>query len=529
MTFLLNVWNRIKGNTTLTHHRSILLVSLTLALVAQYLLYGVYLGINAMKVVVLILIAMVVFSQRSQKRFSVELVLVMCAILFFSVMLSIRSNGFLSFLNVVMIVYLLVYCVDTLSGTRIRATVFEYLWPVVILPFAFLNRSGAVLNGVFKTHEDSTRHKRVKQILFGVLMAIPVLVVFTLLFASADTVFAQYLKDVFSFSIDANVVARILIVFVLTIFFSGALGYVVGGEQPGFTRLFPQTSDVRCLGSLELGSFLGLVNGLFACFILIQVSYFFSGKEKLVELGLTYAEYARKGFFELVVVAVIAFALIWFSEKVVVKKGESYPLTFRILSSLLAVQTLVVMVSSFQRLWLYEQAFGFTRPRFFVHVFLVWLALTFILLIGKLLMNKRDDVFLKIIFTSIIVFLVGVNIISPDRFIASQNIERYVNGSALDTWYLSTLSHDAVPTLIKLFDSNKIREEVVRGELGRQLWERLEYRLSQPEVTDWRSVHFARLKARNELLKRKDLLQTFKEYVPPEISSLVPIQPSPSP
>ncbi len=527
MTFLLNVWNHIKGNTTLTHHRSILLVSLTLALVAQYLLYGVYLGINAVIVVVLILIAAIVFSQRSQKRFSMELVVVMCAMLFFSGMLAVRSNGFLSFLNVVMIVYLLVYCVDIIAGTRVRATVSDYLWPVVILPFAFLNRSGAVLNGVFRAQEDSTRHKRVKQILVGVLMAFPVLVVFTLLFASGDMVFAQYTQAIFSFSIDVNVIARILIVFILTILFSGALGYIVGGVQPNVARLFPQSSNVRRLGSLELGSFLGLVNGLFTCFILIQVSYFFSGKEKLVELGLTYAEYARKGFFELVVVAVIAFALIWVSEKVVVKKGESYPLTFRILSSLLALQTLVVMVSSFQRLWLYEEAYGFTRPRFFVHVFLIWLTLTFILLIGKLLMNKRDDVFLKIVFTSIIVFLVGINIVSPDRFIVNQNIKRYLNGNQFDTSYLSVLSNDVVPSLVTLFESGKIQDETVRGELGRQLWERLEYRLSSPEVSDWRSAHFSRLRARNDLLERRDLLQMFKDYVPPEISSLAP-SPEPS-
>ena len=112
---------------------------------------------------------------------------------------------------------------------------------------------------------------------------------------------------------------------------------------------------------------------------------------------------------------------------------------------------------------------------------------------------------------------------NPDRFIANRNIERYLSGKPLDTWYLSTLSHDVVPRLIELFEGGNIRETDVHGELGRQLWERLEYRLLEPEVTDWRSWHFSRLKARNELLERKDMLQTFKDYVPKEIYSLIPL------
>ncbi len=520
MQFLLKLFHRTPESFEPQHPLLIIVIALALAVITQYLLYNVFLGVNAAIVTILVVVTALILFLKTGTKVSFETFLSMLAAILFSMFLAIRASGFLSLINVLAVLYLLGYALDVCAGTRVRATILEYVAPFILLPFAFLRRSGEMIQRLGAIKNGEVHHARAKQIVAGIGMALPVVVIFALLFASADQVFARYLDRYlglfFSFSFSIHLVARVLLILVLTVLFSGAAGYAISRMPISFGK----AETKGRMSSVALGFFLGTVNVLFALFLLVQFSYFFGGKEKLVALGITYAEYARKGFFGLLAIAGITFLLVWISERMIERNGGHHPLSFRVLSSLLTLQTLVVIASSFQRLRLYEDAFGFTNVRLFAYVFLIWLALMFLLFIAKLFFNKSDQFFLKAAFVSVIMFLVGINIVGPDRFIAQKNIDRFESGKDLDVWYLDSLSHDAVPALVRLFENPRLTDQVIRGELGRGLMYRLMSRLSQPEVSDWRALHLARLRARRLLRDRRAQLLLYQDYIPPEVSKV---------
>ncbi len=110
-------------------------------------------------------------------------------------------------------------------------------------------------------------------------------------------------------------------------------------------------------------------------------------------------------------------------EKHIVQKEKSHILGFKILSTAMIVQVIGIMVSAFTRLLLYEQAYGFTTLRLYSHIFIILLGIIFCLLIYKIHWDSRENMFALCTFISIILFLIGMNLLNPDLFIARQNID----------------------------------------------------------------------------------------------------------
>jgi len=124
-------------------------------------------------------------------------------------------------------------------------------------------------------------------------------------------------------------------------------------------------------------------------FILFQLTYLFGGKANISLQGFTYAEYARRGFFELITVAAISLLLLLGVEKYVVKKEATHFGEFKILGTALVIQVGLIMASALRRLSLYEQAYGFTVLRLYSHVFIIFLAVVFGFLLYKIHKIRR--------------------------------------------------------------------------------------------------------------------------------------------
>ena len=141
------------------------------------------------------------------------------------------------------------------------------------------------------------------------------------------------------------------------------------------------------LGVTEANVVLGLVNLLFVLFLAIQFRYFFAGEVNISESGMTYSEYAVKGFQELIVVACISLGLHWILAGITQRENPSQKTAFSILATLLIIQVGIILFSAFQRLSLYEAAYGFTQSRLVAHVFMVFVGL---MLVAALWMQWRD-------------------------------------------------------------------------------------------------------------------------------------------
>jgi hypothetical protein len=178
-----------------------------------------------------------------------------------------------------------------------------------------------------------------------------------------------------------------------------------------------------------------------------------------------------------------------------------------VLSSLLVAEVIVIMVSAFMRLLLYEDAYGFTTLRLYSHVFIIFLTIVFGLLLYKVLKNGKDSSLSLGVFLSVILFLVGMNILNPDAFIAQKNIQRFNDGKKLDVYYLTTLSDDAVPVTIKMLD---ISDESVKGEFAYYMYWKMQGRIPS---NNWQSFNVSHKRAKEIIAPKMEILEGYKEYI----------------
>lgn len=239
-------------------------------------------------------------------------------------------------------------------------------------------------------------------------------------------------------------VGRLLLATIVAYAAAGGLWHLLRDRQE---RVIADQAVPRVLGFTEAAIVLGSVNALFAGFVGIQLRYFFGGHAAVTAGPLTFAEYARRGFGELVAVAAVSLAVHLVLAGLTRRETRAQRRAFTVLTAALTCLVLVILGSAFERLLLYEQAFGFTRLRTAVHVFMVWLAL---LLIAVLLLELADRLrlFLVVSIVAAVGFAATLNVVGVDAVIARQNLARATHGAELDLGYLHQLSPDAVPGLV---------------------------------------------------------------------------------
>jgi hypothetical protein len=266
-----------------------------------------------------------------------------------------------------------------------------------------------------------------------------------------------------------------------------------GAAQPAHAR---GSAGAGFLGAIEAFVILGSVDLLFAFFVAIQFRYMFGGQENITAAGYTFSEYARRGFFELVWVAVISLLLYQALNAVTRRRTAAQARVFTALAFLLVGSVLVILVSAFQRLLLYENAYGFTRLRTYTHVFIPWLGL---LLAGTMLFQlaRREQWFGGLLLLTAAGFGLSFCVLDVDGLIARQNVARAQAGKSLDGAYLLTLSDDVLPVLVREFQRQG-QPERIRDTLGAVLACRV-YRTSLEEARPWQAYHPGRTVARQSL------------------------------
>lgn len=360
---------------------------------------------------------------------------------FFGLMAMVRSSEMLTVLNIFACLVLLL--IITADGRPVRANRWHWRewFSLPLTPLNYLEPFGQAVSALSQYERGSSSTVMTKRVLVGVIVAVPLLVVFGSLFATADPVFAKYARELFNFHVDPTVLRHLLQSLVVAAFVLGALGFMMTGAR----REAAERRLSRPFGDVEVMVTLGLVALLFGAFILIQVSYLFGGAQNIGADGLTYADYARRGFFELLTVGVLTLGVLSLADRFTKQTDRGHRRQFVWLGSVLVGEVLVILASSFQRLWLYEEAYGFSDLRLYSHAFTVLLAVIFALFVVKLWRNLEADWWLWRSFGAAVVALMAVNLANPDATIARLNLARYEETGKLDISYLVNLSPDAVP------------------------------------------------------------------------------------
>ncbi len=354
-----------------------------------------------------------------------------------------------------------------------------------------------------------SRWSRVWPILRGVLIALPVVAVFTVLLSSADQVFADWIKNILNLEELPEYLLRLFYILIIAGFL---VGVYLKAIHPDKEAQKPSTNTPwmkTFLGWTESGIVLAAVNLLFIVFVIIQVRYLFGGNANITETGYTYAEYARRGFSELVAVAVLSIGLYMLLTTITRVETRFAKAGLSALSVLLMANVLVILASSLQRIMLYEQAYGFTRLRTYTHVFIYWLAALIVTVVVLEMSRRRGHIALALVITAI-GFGASLAILNVDGFIVSRNVQRVAAGEELDLAHLNTLSTDAVPQMLMNYNDPALPKEA-HDKLGAALACR-EKVTNDPGTQAWQTFNFSQARAFNLLQKNKALWSQYQPY-----------------
>jgi hypothetical protein len=300
--------------------------------------------------------------------------------------------------------------------------------------------------------------KRFWAIFRGVLIAIPIVVIFATLLSSADLVFAQRVQDfvkLFRLENLPEYIFRCIYILIGAYAMSGTILHAAQKSQDEKLVGMDKPLVPQFLGFTEAAVVLGAVVLLFALFAVVQFQYFFGGQTNIGVQGYTFSEYARRGFGELVTVAFFSLLLFLGLGAVVKRQNQTQRRVFSGLGLGMVALVGVMLYSAFQRLMLYETAYGFSRLRTYTHVFMIWLgALLAVVVVLDIL--RKERVFALAALLASIGFAVTLTLMNVDGFIVRQNVARAAAGSGLDVAYLASLSSDSVPALVEEFQDQSL-------------------------------------------------------------------------
>ena len=292
--------------------------------------------------------------------------------------------------------------------------------------------------------------RRLGPVIRGAALGSVLLVVFGTLFAAADRAFARIASDLLLPSFRLDLVAARVIVFGAVLVGSGAL--ILSGRRyalatDGETRA---SGSSATLGRTEWITALTLLDVLFIGFVLVQVTVLFGGHRYVLQTeGVTYAEYARQGFFQLLAVGALTLAVIAGAVRWSHRERPRDTMLLRLLLGTLSVLALVILASALRRMNLYEDAYGLTRLRFSVHATILWMAGIFVLLlVAGATMRTSWLPRAAVAFTAL--GILAFTLVNPDGVVAEHNVRRFEETDVLDLEYVMTLSADAVPALAEL-------------------------------------------------------------------------------
>ncbi len=405
----------------------------------------------------------------------------------FAAMTALRTDPWLVMLDLLVSATLITAAIATLGGARVTrgavgmvmawaiGSMFAAIAGVAVVLAAAVRRAPSDPAAEGASGEAARRRlpsipARAKPVLRGLIIAVPLVLLFTALFSAADAVFGRLAASLLDWHLNLNLEVLTAQGVVTAVVAWGVAGLLALGAAalPSFTGTVAPAEAVSwgpagvpasvavavrqpLLGSVEATTVLVVLDMLFVAFVALQVAYLFGGRDTLAASGFTYSDYARRGFFELVAAAALAGSIAVGLDRLV---GQRSRAQLGASMAMLAL-TLVILASALARLRLYQDAYGWTELRFVVLVSIGWLAAAVVATV-VLLIRNRTQWTLHALTVLALVALAGMNAVGPESFVAQQNLDRAANpalvptdgNTGLDLGYLGMLGDEAVPVAI---------------------------------------------------------------------------------
>jgi len=356
----------------------------------------------------------------------------------------------------------------------------------------------ALFGSVVLAIEEAERHRqhprsrsrRWRPAVIGIVVSLPLLLVFGGLLGSADPVFERLLNALFDWNLP-RLIGHVALF--------GFVAWLVAGIARAL--LLPLSNGVfefkerPALGTVEITIPLGLLAALFLAFDAIQARSFFGGDALIrATIGLSYAEYARQGFFQLVAVSGLILPVLLAADWAVPPEDPRGIRLVRWLSGIVLVLIGLIVASAVWRMRLYINAYGLTDDRVYASTVMVWIVVTLAWFAITVLRGCRAQFAFGGAVAGLAA-LVGLNVLNPERLVARVNIDRAAASAVqLDAGYLARLGADAVPLLVSSLDrldASDACDLLTKLESKRTSWDE--------SLQDWRRWNVGRTNAAHAL------------------------------
>jgi len=474
----------------------LLLCGLIIGVVFDILFYDKTLGVSYPVFIFLVLAVLTLIFLKTYSSLEKKAWIWTIPAMLLSITFSIYSNQILKILNFIIVLYLVIMfaaCVSKLNRAdwadlRFLADFFKRIF----VPLRYIHMPFITFFSMTEGKEGK-RGRIATRVALGLIISIPLLAVIIWLLSSADIIF----KDIFLNIPVSKIIKHFFVILAVSIyaicFFWSILKSFDEEKKPAYSKI----KWKKFLDPVVLITIISLLNIVYAVFSVIQFTYLFWGESFVLPSSYTYAEYARRGFFELVAVSVINFIIILIVVSFIRKENRKVHLATKVLLSLLVGFTFVLLISAFYRMLIYEQAYGFTYLRIFVQAFMVLLFFLFIINIIYIWYAKLPII--KSYFMMTLMVYIILNFSNVDLIIARNNIDRYIETGQIDMEYLKGLSSDATYEMQRLIDID-LKSESISGVRHQDIKDEIlvyfnDKKLELDAQKHWQSFNISRYRA----------------------------------
>ena len=452
--------------------KKVFIGSLVLAILHSVLFFGQKLGASVTLYTVSIIFFIINTLEENEKIKNKKPLILSVPIILLSMTYFIFNSPFFYFWNIVVMIILfaIMMVLSIFEETKMNKIIYQFFC-MLGKPFEKIDKViDIIIYQVFDSEKYNVNQKDNnirKRIILGVVVSVPILAVILLLLSSADSIFAKGIEGVtsaigqmFKHITIPELLLRVGLIIIMTVYVMSVIYHLMDNKEEKEDEE-DQRPKIK-FDNIIANTVLTILNIIYIIFCYIQIVNLFMGYTDLPQTE--YADYARKGFFQLMAVSIINLIIILITIHNHEETSISQQNYTKIMNLLLAIFTFIILMSSFMRMYLYEQAFGYTFLRLMVYVILITEAILMIPTIMHIF--NKDISLVKPYFIIIVTMYVIINYINIDNMIAKKNIDKYLSEinqeeRSIDFKYLKTTGIDGtmqIKRLLNVDDENLIQD-----------------------------------------------------------------------
>ena len=475
--------------------------ALLFAIWGVLLFYGKAIGLSMLIFAVPITIFIIKIIEKRQNDLNKKAKILVVPITLLSSTYLIFNIFLFSALNILVIPTLVILMILGLYKEKfeMKFNIIKKVLSVIFKPFEHIGDAFKKSRKIFEPNknleENVQKSKNLKRVLKALIVTIPVVFVILWLLSSADQIFGSIFGNItesienFIAGIQLSTATEILILILFSfVYFMGFFYYVSSKFQ--ISEIKENIEKKR--DSFTIKMILVTLNVIYIIFCIIQIKSLF-----MRQVNINYSEYARQGFFQLMLVSLINLYTVLIAKKREMQ-DEIKTKFIKTMCLVMVVCTFIILISATYRMYLYESAYGYTILRLLVYCILFTEA---ILLVPTILYIIDKKINLPITyFTIILSVYVCMNFANFDNIIAKRNVDRYIETGKIDVLYLEMgTGTDAINQIMRILDYKEI-EVGIKPEVRRYLSDVHFY--LESEQMDFRDFNISKLLAKKKISER---------------------------